>query len=373
MQKTCFIGLMSGTSMDGIDAVAAEFSGSTPLLLAAETIPYPKRLRTQLSRLLVEPGNTSLPLLLEIDHQIGEAFANAANTIKPQIPNEYRIAAIGSHGQTVFHHPQGPYPNSWQLGDPNLIAERTGITTIADFRRRDMATGGQGAPLAPAFHRAWLQQEHAVAILNLGGIANLTIIPSKNSHAPVTGFDTGPANTLLDGWVQQKLGLPKDENGGWAASGRYDEALLRLLASDAYFEQPPPKSTGREHFNIAWLSSRLKQITEPLADADIAATLVELVALSVSDAIRRHCLTEDVAHIYVCGGGVHNSYMMSRLQRYCCPIEVSSSAKAGIDPDYMEALAFAWMACKTLGGAPIDSSDFTGARESRILGAVYQA
>ncbi len=373
MPADCYIGLMSGTSIDGIDAAAAVFEGGSPELIAACHHPYPKTLRSELSALTAGDGTTTLETLLELDHRIGSAFADAAQRLLRQIPARYTIRAIGSHGQTVYHLPGGRYPNTLQLGDPNLIAERTGIITIGDWRRRDMAAGGQGAPLAPAFHCAFLRQTTDTAVLNLGGIANLTLIPAHRSTTPVAGFDTGPGNTLLDRWIQHSLGRPYDERGEWAASGQLHRPLLDRMLTDDYFDRAPPKSTGQEHFNLQWLNEKLGHEPAPPPPNDVAATLVELTAASVAGALRQLGDRYHPTTLYVCGGGVHNTHLMDRLAAHLPTLHVTSSATAGIDPDQMEAMAFAWFASKTLAREPIDTTMFTGARGARILGATYAA
>ncbi len=359
--------------MDGIDAVAVDFSGPKPTVTAAIHHPYSESLSSRLDVLVTGGGRTDFRFLLETDHQLALAFANAANTLRAQLPAEHTIKAIGSHGQTIYHLPDSDSPNTLQLGDPSLIAELTGITTIADWRRRDMAAGGQGAPLTPAFHCEFLRSSNDVAVLNLGGIANITIIPVENTSQPPVGFDTGPANTLLDAWTMLHRETSCDIDGRWAASGDINQPLLTLMLSDAYFSRPPPKSTGREHFNMDWLGDLLSLQKPSVDSADVAATLVELTAQSVAATINQLASNYQITSLYVCGGGVHNHYMMTRLATVLSPLRVVSSAQAGIDPDQMEALAFAWFAKKTLALEPIDTAVFTGAKGPRILGGIYHA
>ena len=359
--------------MDGIDGAAVDFCGRQPRVIAAIHRRYPDTLTRHLSTLVAGGGQTNLKSLLEIDHQVAIAFADTANDILARLPGDYIVKAIGSHGQTVYHLPNGKYPNTLQLGDPSLIAELTKITTIADWRRRDMAVGGQGAPLTPAFHYAFLQADTSIAILNLGGIANLTIIPEKEASQPAMGFDTGPANTLLDGWTERHRNHPFDIDGRWAASGRVDQALLTRMLATPYFSRQPPKSTGREHFNMDWLANLLTEEKRELEPEDVAATLVELTVQSVVTALNELVDGHPISTLYVCGGGVHNRHMMMRFKELLAPIEVSSSAEAGIDPDQMEAMAFAWFAKKTLALEPIDTSPFTGAEAPRILGGIFHA
>ncbi len=373
MPHDCYIGLMSGTSMDGIDAVAVNFSNPKPTVVAAIHHPYPESLSARLETLVTDGGPTDFRFLLETDHQLAVAFANAANTLRAQSPPGYTIKAIGSHGQTIYHLPEGDSPNTLQLGDPNLIAELTGITTIADWRRHDMAAGGQGAPLTPAFHCEFLRNSKDVAVLNLGGIANITIIPGENSSRPALGFDTGPANTLLDAWTMRHRHTTCDVDGRWAASGLINQQLLATMLCDAYFSKPPPKSTGREYFNMKWLDNMLSLQKRPIDSADVAATLVELTTQSIAAALDHLDDKHPIASLFVCGGGVHNQYMMSRLATTLSSLRVASSAEAGIDPDQMEAMAFAWFAKKTLALEPIDTTPFTGAKGPRILGGIYHA
>ncbi len=374
MPYSCHLGLMSGTSMDGIDAVAARFDQDTPQLLAASHTPYPETLTRELEQLITGGGQVDLPKLLELDYRIADAFASVARKLVETLPANVHVEAIGSHGQTIYHLPDGPTPNTLQLGNPALIVERTGLTTIADWRRRDMAAGGQGAPLAPAFHCHFLRSEHDIAVLNLGGIANITVIPGHYSAAPPVGFDTGPANTLLDGWTALHTGRRYDDKGRWAASGTVSPTLLEHLLNDPYFSLPPPKSTGREHFHLGWLEQILSTMpTTTPPPADVAATLVELTAHSVRKAMEIFDKTLQIEKLLVCGGGVHNDYLMQRLATTLAPINVSSTETAGIDPDYMEAMAFAWFANRTLAGLPIETSAFTGASGDRVLGAVYAA
>jgi anhydro-N-acetylmuramic acid kinase len=358
--------------MDGISAAAVSFAGKSPRLISAYHRPYPDQLKEQLTTLVSGDGTTDLRSLLEIDHQTGLEFARCANQLK-QILTDWRIEAIGSHGQTVYHLPDSSSPNTMQLGDPNLIAELTGITTITDWRRRDMAAGGQGAPLAPLFHNHFLRTDADIAILNLGGIANVTVIPAIDSAKAPVGFDTGPANTLMDCWIKQELGQEQDNEGIWAASGTVNAALLKLMLQDRYFQTSAPKSTGREYFNLAWLQPLLASKRGASTPADIQATLAELTAESVSRALHSLQTEYAIKYLYLCGGGIHNHHLVGRLEAHLPSIMVRSSSETGIDPDYMEAMAFAWFAQKTLKREPLDTTPFTGARHPRILGGIYQA
>ncbi|MEQ4576118.1 MAG: anhydro-N-acetylmuramic acid kinase [Gammaproteobacteria bacterium] len=366
-----FIGLMSGTSADGIDAALVRFhEGDGPRceLVDGLTAPWQPALREELVALGQGGDAGSLDVLGRLDAQVGIAFAEAANRLIAQSGvDRARIRAIGSHGQTVRHRPLADPAFTWQLGDAHRIAELTGITTVADFRRRDVAAGGQGAPLMPAFHLAMLgAADEDRAVLNLGGIGNLTLIPRTGT---VLGFDTGPANALLDSWCQRHLGQPFDAGGAFAASGQVDEALLSGLLADPWFALPPPKSTGREQFHLDWVEARLG--ATPRAAADVQATLLELTVATVAEALHRQ--QPDTRRVLVCGGGVRNPVLMARLAARMPGTVVESSAAHGLDPDYMEAMGFAWLAAEALAGRPANLPSVSGARGPRILGAIHPA
>ena len=361
-----YLGLLSGTSADGVDAalVLMDAQGH-PDLIHARSFPYDPEVRRGLTALA---GDDCLRRLGALHVEIAEAFARAGLEvlgdagIRPE-----RVVALGSHGQTVYHAPDGPRPFSLQIGEPAVIAERTGITTVADFRPRDLAAGGQGAPLVPAFHQArFAARDHHRVILNLGGIANLTWLPAGGG---VTGFDTGPANVLLDAWAHRHLGTPFDRDGAFAARGRVRARLLEALLADPYFSRPPPKSTGPEHFNLAWLDARLAQWDGPLDPADVQATLAVLTARSAADALRRHCPGAEA--VYLCGGGVHNAALRRALEEALAPLPVATTAALGLAPDWVEACAFAWLAARTLQGLPGNLPAVTGARHPVVLGAVW--
>ncbi len=360
---------MSGTSMDGIAAALVDFGTDTPTLVAQTSQPYADKLRDDLLALASPDWCGSLSELLTLDHQVGQAFADTTTKLltKTEIPRA-SIRAIGSHGQTVWHQPAGEAPNTLQIGDPNIIAELTGITVVADFRRRDMAAGGQGAPLTPAFHADIFRGNNDCAVLNLGGIANLTILPA-DPGLPVIGFDTGPANLLMDAWVQRYQQKPFDENGAWARSGTVVPEMLEKMLADPFFASAPPKSTGREYFNLAWLSTFLQE--EPPSPENIQCTLVELTARSVRDALI--AASPDTKTLYVCGGGIHNGYLMERLADHLPTVQVCSTSEKGIDPDAVEAVAFAWLAKQTLAGETSNLPTVTGAAHPCVLGAVYPA
>ncbi len=372
MTARLYLGLISGTSADGIDVSLLRFEPA-PVLLAARTFGYSADLR---GRLLALMHADSLPIdaFGELDAEVGEAFAAAALALLADAGvAPAAVAALGSHGQTVRHRPSNKHPFTLQIGDPNRIAERTGIATVADFRRRDIAAGGQGAPLVCALHAAlFASAVEARAILNLGGIANLTLLQAGQS---VRGFDTGPANCLLDGWAQRQLGKSHDCGGAFAAGGQANRELLDELLADGYFAQPLPKSTGREHFHQDWLDQRLAHHAG-LPPADVQATLLELSARTIADALARHA--PDTQRVIACGGGVHNSRLMQRLAG-CLPAQLGhacameTTAAHGLDPDFVEATAFAWLARQTLAGLPGNCVEVTGARGPRVLGAVYPA
>lgn len=367
-----YIGLISGTSMDAVDAVLVSHDVHPPEMIASHAHPIPEPLSARLQALVGEglPGG---PEVWHLDVQLGALFADAV----AQLLARARVAAdeviaVGSHGQTVYHGPKDEPPVTIQLGDPNVIAERTGITTVADFRRRDMAAGGQGAPLVPAFHRAVLQKPGTPrAIVNIGGIANLTALPG-DADAEVLGFDTGPGNTLMDIWCRRHRGAPMDRNGEWAEGGKSVQRLLDAMLDDPYFDAAPPKSTGREYFNLEWLNAVLENASSRAVDAqDIQRTLCELTATTIVRAIRKHAPA--TREILVCGGGAHNAALMQTLTRHGGDISVETTAAAGFEPKWMEAVAFSWFARQTLEGKPSNLPSVTGARHPAILGGIYRA
>ena len=372
---TLYLGLISGTSADGIDVALASFARK-PKLLASLTHPYPEDLRRRILALAQGDGRIALDEFGALDVEIARAFAAAATALlQREGVAANKIRALGSHGQTVRHRPLGATPYTMQLGDPNVIAELTGITTVADFRRRDIAAGGHGAPLAPAFHAAMLAREKNVSskigrvVLNLGGIANITILPGDEKQ-PLRGFDTGPASCLLDAWTAKHLDQPYDKDGAYAASGRVDETLLKRLLSDPYFAEPPPKSTGREVFHLTWLAKHLRGLA--IAPKNVQATLVALSAITIADAIRTQA--RDTREVWVCGGGVHNPVLMAAIAEALAPVHVASIADLGIDPDFVEAMTFAWLARERLDSrAAPNVHTVTGARGARVLGGIYYA
>ncbi len=368
MAEQLFIGLISGTSMDGVDAVLAAFSDDRCEVRHATTTSYPDDLAQRL-RTALNSDQVRLPELGRLDVALGRFFADCAlGLLSAAGQRAEDVAAIGHHGQTLFHAPDGAEPFTLQVADANIVAARTGITTVADFRRMDVAYGGQGAPLVPAFHQWWLQSTAETrVVLNLGGIANITVLHASGA---VTGFDTGPANTLLDGWVQRHLQQPFDEQGRWAGKGSVHGGLLDALLADAYFTRPWPKSTGPEHFNLNWLQSALRSLGAAApAPSDVQATLAELTAASVAMAI--NAAAADCGRVVVCGGGAHNPDLIARIAQRLSPITLESSAAHGVAADWVEGAAFAWLARQRLQGLPGNVPGVTGAREAVTLGGVY--
>lgn len=363
-----YIGTMSGTSMDGLDLVAVSFeTGKTPILIANQQHDYPGRLRTALHTLAVEEDAT-VTRMCELDSALGEFYADQINHfIESSNLDKASIGAIGSHGQTIRHRTGINHPYSLQIGDPNIIAARTKLTVIADFRRRDIALGGEGAPFAPAFHQQVFHSAHENrVILNIGGIANITCLPA-NREQPVIGFDTGPGNTLLDCLCRHAFNMPYDDQGNLARGGRIlPDHLRSLLKDEPYFTQSPPKSTGTDYFSPAWLANTGLLKEQP---ADALATLVELVSMTIVRAINNLPLSID--KVFVCGGGIHNLYLVNRLKDHLKGIDLESTAALGINPNLVEAMAFAWLAQQTLLGKPGNLPSVTNAQNFTILGGVY--
>lgn len=362
-----YIGLMSGTSMDGIDAALVRFDEASLEILCTGDYPYPATLRTQLLDAIAVPLEREIDNVNELNVATGECFRDAALALLAAAGvDASEVTAIGSHGQTLRHQPDHATPFTLQIGAPDLIANGTGITTVADFRRADIAAGGQGAPLAPVFHD-WLFRRPGVnrGVLNIGGIANITLLAEGEA---TIGFDTGPGNSLLDRWTHKHRGESFDRNGAWAASGEVNEVLLQRLLSDPYFAAPPPKSTGFEHFNMRWLEERG---VEAFAPADVQATLCALSARTIAEAII--CLPVEIDELLVCGGGVHNRALMQALQDRLPGIAVKPTTVAGLDPDWVEACAFAWLAMRRLNGLPGNLPSVTGARKKVQLGCIHRS
>ncbi|UTF59400.1 anhydro-N-acetylmuramic acid kinase [Gilvimarinus sp. DA14] len=367
-----YIGLISGTSADGIDAALVDINEHHCDLKAHLCYEFSPALRQRIHA-LCSPGDNEIELAGALDRELGELFANATKQLleRANTPAE-AITAIGSHGQTIRHRPPGQSstPFSWQIGDPNIIAERSGITTVADLRRRDMAAGGQGAPLVPAFHQhVFSSPTTARAIINIGGISNISWLAP---NTPVLGFDTGPGNTLLDAWILQESGQAFDKNGAWAASGTVDSQLLQGLLGHPYLQRPIPKSSGREEFNLAWLAGILNDYSN-LPAADIQATLLEFTAVSVSEHLQQCPGADAGGEIYICGGGAHNSPLLNRLARLNPAFKLDTTEALGIAPDWVEAAAFAWLAHRALAGLPGNQKSVTGAAREVVLGGVYPA
>jgi anhydro-N-acetylmuramic acid kinase len=363
-----FIGTLSGTSVDGIDAALVRFAPA-PALVATHSLKFPEDLRQDLLALGV-PGANEIDRLGQADGRLGKLFAQAVNELLQQAgvaPGE--IAAIGSHGQTIRHRPGLAQPFTLQIGDPNIIATDTGIPVVADFRRKDLALGGQGAPLVPAFHDAVFRQPGTDrVIVNIGGIANVTVLPG-NTARPVLGFDTGPGNTLLDSWCRRCLNEPMDRDGAFAARGKSHPGLLDALLSDPYFQQAPPKSTGPEYFSAGWLQRHLAAAGDH-APADVQATLLALTAQSIADAIRQLPGLDRPA-VHVCGGGAHNGALMRALQDNLPGSTVAPTDTLGLPGDWIEAMAFAWLARQRLHEKPGNSPFVTGASRPAVLGGLW--
>lgn len=363
-----YIGLMSGTSLDAIDAVLTDLAPAMPQLIHSHNHPLPKALRTQLLA-LCHSGDNEIERLGHADSLLGTVLAEAvAQLLIDSGVAATNIQAIGSHGQTVRHRPEAKPKFTLQIGDPNRIAEYTGITTVADFRRRDLAAGGQGAPLVPAFHAAAFSTDTGTrVILNIGGIANITLLDPRK---PVIGFDTGPGNVLMDTWIHQQRGESFDRDGAWAATGQVNEPLLTQMLADDYFQQAPPKSTGREHYNPDWLAQKLTGQKTPLAAADVQATLCELTATSIARAIEMH-VGDGLREIITCGGGARNGQLLKRLRAQLSDTHIRPSDELGLAAEWVEATAFAWLARETLAGRPGNVFEVTGARKPLVLGAIY--
>ncbi|QYN43346.1 anhydro-N-acetylmuramic acid kinase [Gilliamella sp. ESL0441] len=364
-----YIGIMSGTSMDGVDIALVDITAGKVKSIASECYSMPDDIKQQLLT-LCETKQTSLQDLGELDHQLGLLYAHHVNQFLTHHKIERnKINAIGCHGQTIYHSPFGANPFTMQIGDANIIAALTGITTVADFRRKDIAYGGQGAPLVPAFHKSQLENPSINrVILNIGGISNITVLIP---HQPVIGYDTGPGNVLLDGWINACLGKNYDNDAKWAKTGKNDTKLLNKLLNEDYFQLPAPKSTGRELFNLSWLRQKLTGIT--LKSEDIQATLVELTALSIAQEITKLSInTELPCELLVCGGGAKNPLIMQRLSVLLPNWDVLTTSEKGINSDDMEAIAFAWLAYCRLNNIPSNIPEVTGANQAVSLGVIYQ-
>jgi anhydro-N-acetylmuramic acid kinase len=358
--RSLYVGLMSGTSLDGVDAVLADFTHARPRILGSGHVGFGAGLRRELLSLNA-PGADEIRRAALAGNALARCYAQAVRRVLARArKGAGAIRAIGCHGQTVRHRPGLGFTT--QIGNAALLAELTGIRVVADLRSRDVAAGGEGAPLAPALHAAIFASDNEDrAVLNLGGIANLTLLRRGRK---VVGFDTGPGNCLLDQWAALHLGTRYDRNGAWAAGGEVRERLLERMLREPYLRARPPKSTGRDLFNAAWLRRMLKEKAPP---RDVQATLLELTARSVA----RHCA--GLKRVIVCGGGVNNRALMRRLAVLVAPAGLESSERHGIHPQHVEATAFAWLAMRTLEGKPGNLPAVTGARGARVLGALYPA
>jgi anhydro-N-acetylmuramic acid kinase len=368
-----YVGLMSGTSADSIDAVLVDLTSNTPQLLATHSADI-KELKPEIHALACL-GENEIHRMCQLDRELGLRFAQATNElVAQQNLCAADITAIGSHGQTIRHFPPNDgdeHAYSLQVGDPNTIAQLTEITTVADFRRRDIALGGHGAPLVPAFHQAVFEKPGlSRAIVNIGGMANITLLTGDNSLSSLLGHDTGPGNALMDSWTNLNLNQPFDKNGCWAAQGQVIDPLLQQLLETPYLSQPAPKSTGPELFNITWLKEHLQQQAE-FSASDVQATLLEFTARTISDALKSHVPV--VGDVFFCGGGTYNTALMQRLETLLHPMLSASTAQLGIAPEWVEAVAFAWLAQQTLEGKPGNAPSVTGASKASVLGAIYLA
>jgi anhydro-N-acetylmuramic acid kinase len=362
-----FVGLMTGTSLDGIDAVLADFSGSGPRLRGHVHHGFAADLRGALLD-LNEPGGNELHRAAVAGQHLAHACAAAVGDLLLAAETEAgAVRAIGAHGQTVRHRPDAGY--TIQVNAPATLAELTGIDVVADFRSRDVAAGGQGAPLVPAFHAAVFRGEAPRAVVNIGGISNLTGLPPRGTDAPVVGFDCGPGNVLIDAWALEHLGEPFDRDGRWAAGGRVDEGLLGSLLQEPFFAQPPPRSTGRDLFNRDWLRHRLAGVRRD--PHDVQATLTRFTAAVIATAIDRYFA--EAGDVVVCGGGAGNATLMRMLAEACAPRAVFASDALGVAAGQVEALAFAWLARELVEGRSANVPAVTGARGSRPLGAIWPA
>jgi anhydro-N-acetylmuramic acid kinase len=364
VSSAAFIGLMSGTSADGIDAVLVSTDAEQSTLIHSHHQPMPVELREAILAFR-ESGPDELHRLATLDRRLADEYAQAVQALlRSADVNAAAVTAIGCHGQTLRHHPQGDAPYTLQIGDPNRLAERTGITVVADFRRRDMAAGGQGAPLVPAFHQARLVSPGVPSgIANIGGIANITLV---SAECDVSGWDTGPGNVLMDSWIARHRGASFDRDGAWAASGTVIEPLLQGLLEDPYFAKSLPKSTGPEYFHLDWLTRQLNGTESP---EDVQRTLTELTVESLARGLEQAPLTV----VRVCGGGAHNALLLERLGERLEHVEVTTTQAIGVDPQEVEAWAFAWLAEQTLAGLPGNVPAVTGAAGARVLGGVFPA
>lgn len=362
-----YIGLMSGTSADGIDGALADMTDNGFRILATRSIDYSPGIRETIESVIQLYPDVDDGVVAQLDDALGADFARAAMELVRQAPADDGVSAIGSHGQTVYHGPGDNPPRSVQLANPQVIADQTGITTVADFRSGDLQAGGQGAPLAPAFHNAMFRDPEADRIvINIGGIANLTILPTRRDR-PVLGFDTGPGNTLMDQWCRLHTGNAYDLGGRWAAQGQVDERFVQALLDDPYFAAPAPKSTGREYFHLDWMKARYPGWRDARPE-DIQAGLLEVTARSIAKAAAG--AGGDPWEIYVCGGGARNDALMTRLDALTTG-SVKTTEALGLPPEWVEACAFAWLAHRRIHERPGNLPSVTGAKREALLGEIY--
>ena len=364
-----YIGLMSGTSLDGIDIAIVDFNCKPPKLLFSDTFPYTGAIKLRIKDITLDK-TASIDSLCQLNIELGHAYAMVVNkSLKSAGLDCSQIRAIGNHGQTIRHCPDATFPYTLQSGDPNTLTVETNITTIADFRGIDIALGGQGAPLAPAFHQSVFSSSTTNrAIINIGGIANVTYLPS-NPAEKIMGFDTGPGNTLSDYWVDLHKNVAYDDAGQWAKNGQIIDGLLaEMVNKESFFTQPAPKSTGTDHFNASWLSAF--NIND-YAPNDVQTTLVELTALSIANSILG--LPNTQIECYICGGGSQNLYLIERIQKRLPTLLIQTTKPLGIDPDYVEAIAFAWLAKQRIDLKPGNISSSTHANHPAILGGIYSS
>jgi len=357
-----YIGVMSGTSLDGIDITLCEIKDESFELLHSEEYPFDKELKADILNAI--NGSITLKTIGEIDTRLGHLYGDAINTfIATKKIHKKRIKAIGLHGQTLWHEPNGNYPFSMQLGNINVITVLTGVSVVSDFRQKDIALGGQGAPFASAFHQFLFSRlQGNIAVLNIGGMANISILGDK-----LTGYDTGCGNVLLDLWISKNKSIAYDKDGNWASSGTVNKELLTQMMSEPYFSLQAPKSTGRELFNEQWLNTQLDGFSN-LKSEDIQATLLQLTVKSIANEIKK----SSTNMLIVCGGGVKNTLLMNQLEVELNSVEVVSSDECGISSEFMESMAFAWLAYKRVHKEKVKLSSVTGAKEDSILGCIYE-
>ena len=365
-----YIGIMSGTSFDGIDAVLIDFTGDLPNTIGNYSLAMPTNIHDSLQQIAQTTQPHLLDNLYTLDAALGELYSQAVEHLLKQTSTRSEdVVAIGCHGQTIRHFPNATPPWTVQIGDPNIIAAKTGITTVADFRRRDLAHGGQGAPFAPIFHHAFMQSsDETRAVLNIGGFSNIAMLPTTGK---VTGFDVGPGNILMDAWMQTQQNKPFDDKGAYAASGTLNKNLLARLLQHPFFAESPPKSTGRDDFNFDWLQGILQGCQEDIKPEDVQATLAELTAFTVAGAIEKY--QPETKTLYICGGGANNDYLLSRIDALLPRVNVQTTEALGIHPQLSEAALMAWLAKQTMERKPVDLRDITGSSQPSILGGVYYA